>query len=782
MAPRRQPPQPTRPPTKTIPLTGGSVALTRPNPALIPPPKAPVDPKVQADQEAQQAEETRKEDIVKECVERLAIAAEAMGPQIARELDDLAFELDQWPAEYREQRAGGVDKATGRTLPSRPTLEINKIDQPIQQVLNEARMGRLSIQIKPKGNGASQETAEVRQGLIRSIEVDSRAHMVRMWALDRAVKCGRGCYRINKAYANDGDFEMDLVVERILNQHAVYLDPYAKEPDWSDMLWAIVTSDLPESEFERRWPEAELSNASEAKLTSLADQRPGWITQEKDKRAFRIAEYFWVEFTDRVLVFHPRWETPKFEDALDEIDRMLITADRQMVKKRTVPKRTVHHCVLNALEILEEDVWEGRYIPIVAVVGKEYNVKGVRSWKGVIANAKDAQRSYNVMRSKQLEAIGLSTLAQWVLAEGQHEGYEEMWNASNYRAFPYLVYKPTTYGEHLLPPPHRDVTEPAIAAITQAVREADNDIKSTTGRFDPSLGRQQTQQSGRAIRELKVQGETGTSNYLDNLANLSMVYEGRVLNDMLEHVYDTPGRVVRILDDEDAEREIMLNQPYVMGRDKTMQAVQGDMVVGKDKLKHYNLKDGGQYRVVVSVGKSFPTMRDEDKDFLADLAQAWPQGVAIFADLWVASHDSKAARTVSKRIKDNNPYAKSDGEDEGGAMPPEAQAQIKQAQQQVQQLQQQLQQLGEEVKSQRAKAQADLTGRREELVLRERIERAKIEADLRKKHAELAGDRGLKLLEAEIERESQGRRQRHERELAREARILDTAVEQPMEE
>jgi len=150
MAPRRQPPQPTRPPTKTIPLTGGSVALTRPNPALIPPPKAPVDPKVQADQEAQQAEETRKEDIVKECVERLAIAAEAMGPQIARELDDLAFELDQWPAEYREQRAGGVDKATGRTLPSRPTLEINKIDQPIQQVLNEARMGRLSIQIKPK--------------------------------------------------------------------------------------------------------------------------------------------------------------------------------------------------------------------------------------------------------------------------------------------------------------------------------------------------------------------------------------------------------------------------------------------------------------------------------------------------------------------------------------------------------------------------------------------------------------------------------------------------------
>jgi hypothetical protein len=77
-------------------------------------------------------------------------------------------------------------------VPARPCLEINKIDQPIEQVLNEARDTRLGIQIKAKGQNANKDTAYVRQGMIRAIEVESRAQIARNWALNRATKCGFG--------------------------------------------------------------------------------------------------------------------------------------------------------------------------------------------------------------------------------------------------------------------------------------------------------------------------------------------------------------------------------------------------------------------------------------------------------------------------------------------------------------------------------------------------------------------------------------------------------------
>jgi acetate kinase len=77
-------------------------------------------------------------------------------------------------------------------------------------------LARLGIVIKPKGNGANKEGAELRQGMIRAIESDSRANIARIWALERAVKCGRGAYRILKTYANDGDNEFMRVASLYL--------------------------------------------------------------------------------------------------------------------------------------------------------------------------------------------------------------------------------------------------------------------------------------------------------------------------------------------------------------------------------------------------------------------------------------------------------------------------------------------------------------------------------------------------------------------------------------
>lgn len=761
---------------------GAPVDLGGQRPPALTPLPAPEPIRDDDDAELTPEDIKRREKILAYGLETFKIAEEAERAQRDRELADLKFEIDQWPEEYRTQRSGGVDPGTKRKIPARPCLQIDKIEQSMTSIVNEARAAKLGIIIKPLGERATKEIADVRQGLIRSIEVNSRAQIARMWALDRTVKVGRGVYRITKQITNDGDFDMDLVVQRVLNQHGAYFDPFAQEPDWSDGEWVHLTHDIPEPTFKRTWPKAQLSKATTEQLVSLGDTAPGWVSLSDGKaRTYRVSEFYFIEHKSRWLIFiNTSIEAgggPRFEDEVKkEQPALLKLADPS--KRRKVDFKTVRWVVMNGMEILDEETWEGRWIPVIRTIGKEYNIGGERIWKGVIANAKDAQRSYNVMRSRQLEAIGLSSLAQWIMAEGQDEDYETQWDEANTRYFTRLIYKPVTVDDKLAPPPHRDVAEPAIQAITEAVHEADNDIKATTMRFDASLGNVNPRdRSGKAIRELKMQGETGTSNYLDNLASISMVHEGRILNDMLEHVYDRKGRIVRLLGDDESERVVMLNRPYAEeGEEKYPKALPPGAQFDPEKHKNYELGDGTQFQVVVAVGPAVPTQIEAEHELLSQLAEAAPELVPMFADLWVGTSPSPRMRKIAERLKKANPIAAD--EDEGKKpLPPEVQKQLAEAKAITEQAVAKAQDMELSVKANREKAKSDekiaimqaQTDERLKMLeidARYEIENLKAQVEIAKALATMQHEQGQTLLNSQIDRLEQERQQRHDRRMA----------------
>lgn len=733
-----------------IDLLGGAIDLG------VPPPYVPPGPTVEPEDKAVTSERERKAEIVRIGLERFKLAYTADKSQRERELEDLTFEgIDQWPELYRKARDGYVD-AAGRAVPSRPCLTINKLDQPVQLVVNEARMAHLAVNIRPRGSGATREIADVRTGLIRAIQIDSRASIARLWALDRAVKCGRGFYRVRKVYANDGDFELDLTIERILNQHSVYLDPAAKQPDWSDGEWGFITSDITEDEHRRLYPDAELSLADTELLKSLGDNAPDWVSGEPGARTYRIAEYFRVVYEQRTLVFLEGIGKQWLEDVPQHLHP-------RIKRRRIVEQRKVKWVVMNAHEVLDEEDWEGRYIPIIPVVGKEYNIDGKRLWKGIVSNAKDAQRSYNVMRSEQVTIVGLTSKAPWVMAEGQDEGYEQQWDDANVKNYGRLIYKPTTFEGQLVPPPQRNTAEPAVQAVTLLVHEADNDIQATTGRFNPSLGKATSDRSGKAIKALQSQGETGSSNYLDSLATISMTYEGMILNDLLEYVYDTAGRIKRMIGDEDDEQAVMLNKPYMEGPDGTPQPLPDGMPFELGKHKLYNLKDGGQYGVVVEIGKSFPTRRAETASAMGELAQAAPALIPLVADIWVDNMDFAGAKKMAKRLKKANPAAKDDDEKGQPPIPPEAQQMIQEAQAKLQMAGQENQALKQMVQKDELKVKASVLIKREEFASREKLALLDARVKLMTTQANIEGKAALEGLRLEIERVEREADRMHDR-------------------
>lgn len=637
---------------------------------------------------------------VDQALERFDLAATADRAQRKRELEDIAFVDDpdtQWPDGVRQLRKGGV--FGGATVAERPCLSLSQLGAPIDQELNQARNSRLAVQINPKSAGASQKTAETLQGLYRNIEVESRANLARMWAFERCLKGGRGYYRILKAYANDGDDDLDLIVARILNQSSVYLDPFHQEPDGSDAEWAFIVSDVQFDRYKREYSKSQMAGFDGNQLSSLGDRAPDWCNGDGESRTVRVAEYFTVKTGEK-------------------------------------GQRSIHWQKINAVEVLEEEDWEGRYIPIVQVIGKESNLNGERRYTGIVGPAKDAQRSYNYMRTAEVEAIGLAPKAPWLVMEGQIEGYEAEWQQANVRNLPYLQYRAKNLGGTYAPAPERMIAEPAIQALTLASRQAKDDVQTITGRFNEAQGKGAgASQSGKAIEALQRQGDQNNSGYLDNLANVSMTHEARIVLDLMPYVYNRPGRVVKILTgDDDQASSVMLNQPFIRppagpeGDQGHPEAVQpGQPTPPGTEVEHFKITPEDRYSCTVTIGKSYTTKMEQANAMFGELSQAVPQLVPIFAGPWVRQLNLPGGDEIADRFDRSLPP--------GVATKPGEQTDPRVAQQQVVQLQTQIQQMTAQLQQ----AESGIQAKAMEIQSKEKIAGAELQlkAQIAAQQAEL---------------------------------------------
>src|SRR5205085_11933941 len=120
---------------------------------------------------------------------RLADESERESRQEARR--DLEFlSGDQWDPEVKKAR----DRA------KRPSLVINKLPVFVAQEANEARQNKPAIKISPVDSGVDVDTADVMQGLVRHIEYSSDADVAYATAVEYAVSCGFGYFRVLTDY------------------------------------------------------------------------------------------------------------------------------------------------------------------------------------------------------------------------------------------------------------------------------------------------------------------------------------------------------------------------------------------------------------------------------------------------------------------------------------------------------------------------------------------------------------------------------------------------------
>ena len=618
------------------------------------------------------------QDILSTARARLNMAISAYSESREDEIDDLKFFAGspdnhwQWPADVLATR-GAVQ---GQTINARPCLTINKLPQHVRQVTNDQRQNRPAIKIIPVDDKADTEVADIYDGLMRHIEYISDADVAYDTACENQVAYGEGYIRILTEYCDSDSFDQDIKIGRVRNSFSVYMDPTIQDPCGSDASWCFITEDILKEDYERMFPDA--SPISTLQTLGVGDQSLSqWINED----TVRIAEYFYVEHEKKTLNLYPG-NVSLFEGTPE--DKQMKLMGMKPVRTRQADVKKVKWCKINGYEILEEQEWAGKFIPVVRVVGNEFEVDGRIYVSGLVRNAKDAQRMYNYWVSQEAEMLALAPKAPFIGYGGQFEGYEQQWKTANTQNWPYLEVNPdVTDGQGaVLPLPQRALPPMAQTGLIQAKMGASDDIKSTTGQYDSSLGATSNERSGRAILAREKQGDTGTYHYVDNLAR-AVRHIGRQIVDMAPKIYDTQ-RIARIIgmDGETKMAKIDPTQPVPVRKIED----QNGIVI--DKI--YNL-GVGKYDVCVTTGPSYMTKRQESLDAMSQLLQGNPQLWAVAGDLFVKNMDWPGAQEMAKRFaKTIDPKLLSDDD-----KTPELQA----AEQQIQAMGQEMEQMHQMLKN-----------------------------------------------------------------------------------
>jgi hypothetical protein len=407
-----------------------------------------------------------------------------------------------------------------------------------------------------------------------------------------------------------------------------------------------------------------------------------------------------------------------------KVEKMGLTRQKEAV--------TVKWAIIDSKEVLEESVWNGRYIPLIPVIGTELQpFDGQRIWEGMVRKARDAQRFFNFSISTLVERMAMEPKAPFIGAEGQFRGHEEEWLLANVRNQPYMEYRPTSHEGNINPPPQRaQVDSSGMSMALMALDQARQFVQSATSVYAPSLGEmptQQSKQSGRAILALQQQSDAGTSHFLQNLAKVSMQYEARVVLDLMPKVYDRPGRIIQVLGDEDDPKMVMLGKPYVEDKEGRPRPIPPNMPPPPN-VKAYDLGKG-KYTVSVSVGKSFQTRLQEGASEIGQILQAAPQLMPMIGPTYFKFRDFPGAKEIAELLKKvrEQQFPGLGSDDKQQPSPEQMQAQVQGMGQQMQQMKQMLEQATMKLETEQAKQQAQIM--KAQLDAQSSMQKAQLDSD-----------------------------------------------------
>lgn len=550
----------------------------------------------------------------------------------------------QWDDKISQQRVN--DK--------RPCLTINKTETHNDNIINDSKQNKPGVNVRPVGDDASFEAAQIFQEVVRHIEYISNAESAYDHATDFQVIAGIGYWRVTTDYINDKSFDQEIYIKPIRDPRSVYLDPDIDEDDGSDARFGFVFDDMPKDLYKEKYPDF----ADIGWSTTFDLRADGWLSQD----TVRVAEYYRkIERKEKLVMFvdpESGEQVVKYISELSPLGKQVFQQIKNNEKQIRWQERSYNErsVITNDIEwfkiagnaIIDTGPWLGKYIPIVRVVGKETIIDGILDRKGHTRRLIDAQKMYNYNSSSNTEFGALQTKSPWIAPAEAIEGHEEMWNTANVNNYSVLTYNHVGEDGKDIPPPSRPQPPQPGPAYVQGLQIAQNEMMMASGQYQAQFGENENAKSGVAINARQRQGDRATYHFIDNQAK-AIRFTGKILIDLIPKVYDTK-RVIRIQATDGGVKNITVD----VNAEKPFEKLPPkDGMPQKDTSAEmveiiFN-PAVGQYDVVSEVGPSYATKRQEAFNALTQIAAQNKEFMGIAGDILWKVADFPEAQVLAER-------------------------------------------------------------------------------------------------------------------------------------
>ncbi len=580
-------------------------------------------------------------------------------------------------------------KASERKDANRLTLTINRLKQFIYQVVNDYKQAEMTSKVLPHDTSEKDKIlAEVRRGIMRSLERKKGGLNAYNNAAKTLVAGGLGGWRINTREIDPMEFDQEPYFLPILDMSTVIIDyEGCQEPDYSDMMDCVVQEKYSKTAFESKFGKKAIESLGSGSVNGV------WGTQDGPC----VSDYwFKEEISETLCMVDPNArqiipglkktaylsDLKKVAEKAGVLVEVLMQNDPETGKpiQRPTKRCKVWSAQVAAKQVLEKQEWPIDLIPVVIVTGRKTVNKGKTTIEGLIRQSKDAQRSYNYVKSNKTERIAQAPRNPFFVPEGGiPAGKEKAWARMNVTLDPYLTFNAyhPVMKDKPLPPPHRLDPINVDSALVEEERAAQEEIKATVGMDDPAVGKLGKERSGVALKTLDRNADTNNYDFTESMV-IGIKYSTKVLNKLIPKVIDTP-RQVSIVGEDDKEKVIWVNQQNPDGTE-------------------YNVTEG-EFDIDYEAGPSSATKTDQAREDLLGLTTAMPQmglvtGPSIIRNSQIRGNDEladAAERFANTQIPGLFPEKQGQAPD-----PNQLMGQLQQMQAQLQQMMPEMQKLQQE--------------------------------------------------------------------------------------
>lgn len=534
----------------------------------------------------------------------------------ARECDRFLLEKDgQWEDDI------------ARTLDSqkRPRYTFDKVTPVMESMMADVEDMDFGCNVKPQGSGADKDLALTYEGMIRTIQNNSKADSIFRDACRRLMRRGFDAWMVKAKYADEWSFEQDLYIVPIPNAiNRVWGSSAGKKADSSDSDSMYVLTSISRGEYMERWPDRQPVSVDDY------DENRDYNSYQPD--VIVIGERYYKKKETIEVAQLSSGEVVKIDEDFEKIRDELAQQGKTVVNTKKAEDFTWYYALFDGKGIIEHDrktVFKSN--PIVTVYGN-YEHIGSNSkitYSGFVLKELDAQRVHNYAKSREIEEGALAPRNKFFMTKKQAAGHQDQIARMNVSADPVQFYEP----DPAAPPPYYSQTINANPHLNNLSNQMANDIKEQAGVFSAMQGDFAGRLSEETVRMQIDRGTAATRKWINALIN-GIRRTCEILVETIPAVYDTK-RQFMITGIDGTESEVILNEEVYDNET-------GKMVKMNDLNK-------GKYKVVCDAGPAFANRLEAGLDALLKYAAIDPSVVQQGGDVMLKAIDAPLVDQIAQR-------------------------------------------------------------------------------------------------------------------------------------